>query len=130
MAAPNIVNVGLINGKTVQVTAGTGTGSTATAIVSNTANSGKVFKINLIQAANIDGANSADITVTLWEEAVASSGNNFDLCNVVAVPAKAVVLVTDKNSSFYLEEDRSIYCTASAGSSITVTCSYEEISEV
>jgi len=130
MAAPNIVNVGLMNGKTVQVTAGTGTGSSATAIISNAAASGKVFKINLIQAANIDGVNSADITVTLWEEAVASSGNNFDLCNVVAVPAKAVVLVTDKNSSFYLEENRSIYCTASTSSSITITCSYEEISEV
>ena len=130
MAAPNIVNVGLINGKTTQVTAGTGTGINATAIISNPADSGKVIKINLIQAANIDGANSADITVTFWEEAVATSANSFDLCNVVAVPAKAVVLVTDKNSSFYLEEDRSIYCTASAGSSITVTCSYEEISEV
>ena len=130
MAAPNIVNVGLINGKTTQVAAGTGTGTGATAIISNAADSGKVFKINLIQAANVDGANSADITVTLWEEAVASSAASFDLCNVVAVPAKAVVLVTDKNSSFYLEEDRSIYCTASAGSSITITCSYEEISEV
>lgn len=129
MAAPNIVNVGLINGKTTQVAAGTGTGINATAIISNPADSGKVIKINLIQAANIDGTNSADITVTLWEEDVPTTAANFDLCNVVAVPAKAVVLVTDKNSSFYLEEDRSIYCTASAGSSITVTCSYEEISE-
>jgi len=130
MAAPNIVNVASIYGKTVQIAAQkTATATNGTQLVSNAASSGKVLKINTIMAANIDGSNSATITVTLWEEATASSGTNRDICTTVTVPADATVVVLDKNTSIYLEEDRSLYCTASEDGDIEVTCSYEEISE-
>ena len=60
MAAPNIVNVTSIFGKTTYDT----NVSTST-IQPPTANSGKVFKVNTIIAANIDGTNTADITVVV-----------------------------------------------------------------
>ena len=66
MAAPNIVNVTTILGKTAvqQVT------TSATAIVTNGAASGKVFKINALYIANVDGTNNADISVALHRSSV------------------------------------------------------------
>jgi hypothetical protein len=54
MAAPNIVNVTTITGKTA-VLAVT---NSATAIVTNSGSSGKVFKVNALYVANVDGASS------------------------------------------------------------------------
>ena len=65
MAAPNIVNVATITGKTDQVSLTT---TNATAVVSNTVDSGKVFKVNSLVVANVDGANAADITVSVYSE--------------------------------------------------------------
>ena len=60
MTAPNIVDVSTIIGKSATVALS----STAqTTLVSNAAASGKVFKINMIQIANVDGTNSCDVTV-------------------------------------------------------------------
>ena len=58
MAAPNIVNVATITGKTAVANVTT----IASDIVTNSAASGKVFKINSLIISNIDGANTADIT--------------------------------------------------------------------
>ena len=62
MAAPNIVNVATITGKTAVQAVGT----SATAIVTNSSGSGKVFKVNALYVANIDGSTAADITVDLF----------------------------------------------------------------
>ena len=51
MAAPNIVNVATITGKSVTGALGT---STAT-LLQNSASSNKVFKINTILVSNVDG---------------------------------------------------------------------------
>jgi len=53
MAAPNIVNVTAITGKT-SVTDLTST--SATTVVSNAASSNKVFKINSLIVSNVDGS--------------------------------------------------------------------------
>ena len=62
MAAPNIVNVATITGKTAVQAVGT----SATAIVTNSGSSGKVFKVNALYIANVDGTAAADITVDLY----------------------------------------------------------------
>tara|TARA_B100002019_G_scaffold137042_1_gene118033 strand:- start:626 stop:1015 length:390 start_codon:yes stop_codon:yes gene_type:complete len=129
MANPNIVDVTSIYGKTVQIAAQkAATATNGTQLVSNAASSGKVYKINTILAANVDTNNNAQITVTIWNEATATSAANYDICKTVTVPADAMVVVLDKNTAIYLEEDHSIYCTASEDGDIEVTCSYEEIS--
>ena len=65
MAAPNIVNVATITGKSAVVSL---TDTNATAVVSNAASSSKVFKINSITVANVDGSVAADITVSYYSQ--------------------------------------------------------------
>lgn len=124
MAAPNIVNVATITGKTTYLSLAD---TAATVLVSNAASSGKVYKINSIIVANDDGTNAADITVTVNTTA-AGDGTNYKLASTISVAADSTLVVLDKASSIYLEEDKSIVCTASAGGDLDVVCSYEEIS--
>ncbi len=124
MAAPNIVNVTTITGKTVVVDL---TSTSATSVVSNAASSGKVFKINSLIVANVDGTANADITINLYS-AASLGGTATQICSTVAVPADASLVVIDKSSGIYLEEDKSIGATAGSANDLKVICSYEEIS--
>ena len=124
MANPNIVSVASIYGKTAY---DADIATSAASLVSNAASSGKILKINSLIIANIDGTNSADITVTLRN---AAGGTTYStLANTVAVPADATLIVVSKDTSIYLEEDMSLYVLASAAGDLSATCSYEEISE-
>jgi hypothetical protein len=124
MAAPNIVNVSTIIGKTAVVNL---TSTSATAVVSNAASSGKVFKINSLYVSNVDGSTAADITINLYSQDDIG-GTATEICKTVVVPADATLIIIDKNSSIYLEEDKSIGAIASAANDLKVVCSYEEIS--
>jgi hypothetical protein len=124
MAAPNIVNVSTITGKTAVVDLST---TNATAVVSNAASSGKVFKINSLYVSNVDGTDPADITVSFYSEDNIG-GTATEIVKTVSVPADATLVVISKDTSIYLEEDKSIGATASAASDLKVVCSYEEIS--
>lgn len=119
MANPNIVNVTDIRGKTAVQSVGT----SATAIVENTAASGKVLKINSLTVANVDGTNAADITVDLFRNSVP-----YRIASTISVPADAVLIVIAKDGAIYLEEGDSLRCTASANEDLEAVCSYEEIS--
>jgi hypothetical protein len=124
MAAPNIVNVTTITGKSNVVSL---TDTNATAVVSNAASSGKVFKINSLVVSNVDGTNAADITISYYSEDDIG-GTATEIVSTVSVPADASLVVIDKNTSIYLEEDRSIGATAGAANDLKVVVSYEEIS--
>jgi hypothetical protein len=124
MAAPNIVDVSTITGKTAVVSLTT---TNATEIVSNAAASGKVFKINSLVVSNVDGSNAADITVSYYSEDDIG-GTATEIVRTVSVEADSTLVVIDKNTSLYLEEDRSIGATASAADDLKVIASYEEIS--
>ncbi|HEY7825141.1 MAG TPA: hypothetical protein VIG24_20035 [Acidimicrobiia bacterium] len=124
MAAPNIVNVTTITGKSNVVDLTT---TSATAVVSNAASSGKVFKINSLVVSNVDGTNAADITISYYSEDDIG-GTATEIVSTVSVPADASLVVIDKNTSIYLEEDRSIGATAGAANDLKVIVSYEEIS--
>ena len=116
MANPNIVNVTAIFGKTAVQAVGT----SATAIVTNSAASGKVFKINALYVSNVDGTNNADITVDIFRSSTA-----YRIVSTVVVPADAVLDVITK--SFYLEEGDTLRLTASTAGDLEAVCSYEEI---
>ena len=124
MSAPNIVNVTTITGKTNVVSLTT---TNATLVVENTAGSNKVFKINSLVVSNVDGTNAADITVSLYSEDNIG-GTATEIVSTVSVPADASLVVIDKNTSIYLEEDKSIGATAGSASDLKVVVSYEEIS--
>jgi hypothetical protein len=123
MAAPNVVNVSTITAKSVTKALTTN----AQSIVSNPASSGKVFKINSLYVSNIDGDTPQDVTINYYPEDDAG-GTGVAIVKTISIPADAAVIVIDKNSSIYLEEDRSIGGLAGGNSDIEVLCSYEEIS--
>lgn len=124
MANPNIVNVTSIIGKTNVVDLST---TNATLVVENAAASNKVLKINSLVVSNVDGTNAADITISLYSEDNIG-GTATQIVSTVSVPADASLIVIDKNSFIYLEEDRSIGATAGSASDLKVVCSFEEIS--
>jgi len=117
MAAPNIVNVATINGKTAVQLVGT----SATAIVSNAANSNKVLKINSLYAGNIDSTANFDLTVDIFRASTA-----YRFAPTITIPSKAALDVISK--PIYLEEGDSLRLTASSANKIEAICSYEEIS--
>ena len=122
MANPNIVIVTSILGNSLSVAVLT----TATQLASNAASSGKVFKINSIVIANIDGTSAADVTVNIYS-AAALGGTASAIASTISVPADASLIVTDKTTAFYLLEDRSIGALASAAGDLVATISFEEI---
>ena len=124
MAAPNIVNVTLINANSnTQIL----TSNNEIGLLSNPASSGKVYKVNTILVANKDGANAIDVTCNLWSQA-SLGGNSFPIAFTISVPADATLILTDKSTSFYLEENRSIGIKSGSANGLSVLCSWEEIS--
>ena len=117
MAAPNIAATNYIYGKSGVQQVGT----SATAIVSNSAGSGKVLKVNSLYVSNVDGTNNADLTVDLFRSSVA-----YRIAYTVVVPADAALDVLSNH--IYLEEGDSLRLTASASGDLEAVCSYEEIS--
>jgi hypothetical protein len=124
MANPNIVNVTTINGVTTFLTPAN---TTANVLLSNAASSGLVFKINNIVAANVDGTNAVDVTVSIDNQA-AGAGTDFPIVSTVSVPADASLIVVDKTTAIYLMENQSIVVTSGTSSKIAYTISYESIS--
>lgn len=117
MAAPNIVSVATITGKTAVQAVGT----SATAIVSNSSGSNKVFKVNSLYVSNVDGTNNATVNVDIYRSSTA-----YHVAKTITVPADATLDVISK--AIYLEEGDSLRLTANASGDIEAVCSYEEIS--
>ena len=126
MANPNIVNVTTILGNTSTNLISSTADPFATPLVNNAASSGKVYKINSIVVANVDGTSAADITIKIFSQDDLG-GTGTAIVSTISVPADASLIVTDKTTSFYLLEDKSIGATAGTASDLVVTCSWEEI---
>lgn len=131
MANPNIVNVTTIYGTTTYLTP---SGTSAVVLLNNTASSNKVFKINQIVAANVNGSSAVDTTVAIYSNGAQSQGSApsggtaFPIVSTVSVPADASLIVVDKTTAIYLMEGQSITVTSGTASGITYSISYEDIS--
>lgn len=123
MANPNIVNVAAIYGNNSTTSL---TSTNATSIINNAAASGKVYKVNSIVVANVDGTSAADITINIYSQDDLG-GTAFAIASTISVPADASLIVTDKTTSFYLKEDQSVGATASAANDLVVIASWEEL---
>lgn len=121
MAAPNIVNVTAIYGRTV----GAALTTSSADILTNTAASGKVFKINSIYVSNVDGALNTDATVSWYDASVPAT---YKLANTITVPADATLVVVDKEAPLYLEEGDKITALAGTNGDLEIIVSFEEIS--
>lgn len=118
MASPNIVNVTNIYGRTV----GAALTTSSADILTNSAGSGKVFKVNAVYVANIDGAVDASTTVAIYD---ASAATSYRLAYTITVPMDATLDVVSK--TVYLEEGDKITALASANTKLEIVVSYEEI---
>jgi hypothetical protein len=121
MANPNIVNVTNILGKTV----GAALTTSSVDILTNSAASGKVFKVNSVYVSNVDGANNANTDVIFYDESVTTS---YYLANVITVPVASTLVIVSKETSIYLEEGDKISALANANNDLQIIISYEEIS--
>ena len=121
MAAPNLVNVSSILGKTMGANIST---SAETDIL--TCPSDKVLKINSIIVANVDGTNSATVTVHFYDN---SASARYNLAHTITVPADTTLVVIGKDSPIYLEESDQIEAEASAASDLEIVISYEELDD-
>jgi hypothetical protein len=124
MAAPNIVAVANILGKSTFVSLTT---TNATTLLSNASGSNKVFKVNNVVVANTDGTNAVNFTMN-YNTAAAGAGTNVEMVSTVSVPANASLIAMDKSTSIYLEENTSLTVQAGTASKLKVTVSYEDIS--
>jgi len=124
MANPNIVNTASIVGNNSLTALST---TTATAIINNPVSSGKVYKINSIYVANVDGTNPADISINIYSQDDLG-GTAYSLVSTLAVPADAALIVVDKTTAIYLKEDQSVGAVAGSANDLVVTASWEEIS--
>jgi hypothetical protein len=120
MAAPNLLSLTTATGKV----AGLAVTTSATAIVSNAASSGKCLKINTLIVANITSS-TATITVDVYKNATTA----FDLIYQATVPANSTLVVVGKTETqLYLEENDSLRLTAGSNSTLEAVCSYEDLS--
>ena len=121
MAAPNLVNVSSIYGKTLGAALNTNVNNP---ILANASSSNKLFKINSIIVANVDGSTSADVSVEFFNGTTA-----YRLASTVVVPADSTLIVLGKDAPIYLEEGHSIRAGASAASDLEIVISYEELDD-
>jgi hypothetical protein len=120
MTAPNLKNPTTITGKTAR----TGiTTTTVVGILTNSAASNKVLKINSIFAANVNGTTASDISVSIYN----GSSDSY-LAYTISVPPDATQIISTKETYFYLEEGDSIRAIAGTSSAINLVVGYEEIS--
>jgi hypothetical protein len=127
MAAPNIVGVTTIRGKSNVANITT----VSSSVIVNPVNSGQVFKINTIMISNVDGTNAGNVSVELFkfgaQNVSTGSGNaTYSIANTMTVPAKSSLDVMSK--SLYLEEGDQIKAKADANNRLHIITSFEEIS--
>ena len=121
MAAPNIVNVSSIYGKTM----GAALGTTAGADILSGATD-KLLKINSIIVSNVDGSAAADVHVRFYDYNVSTA---YHLAKAVSVPATSTLIVRGKDAPIYLEENDRLQAHASAASDLEIIISYEELDD-
>jgi len=117
MANPNLLSLTTITGNTAVQAITT----TATAIITNNAASGKVIKVSALYVSNVDGTTFGEVNVDLYRSTTA-----YHIAKTVVVPADATLDVISK--AIYLMEGDSLRLTANANTTLQAVCSYEEIS--
>ena len=120
MATPNLANVATINGFTVN---GAVTTSDTDII---TVPSDYIYKINTIIITNIDGTNAADIVLRVSTNGATTY---FDIVSTVSVPADAVLVAIDRNSSFYLDETDRLRIVAGSNRDLVYLVSGEKMTD-
>ena len=117
MAAPNIVNVTSIVGRTSANALFTNTSN----IITNSAGSSTVIKVNDIMVSNYNAAAvSCNVSIN-------RSGVNYLIAGQISVPATSTLVVLGKDTAIYLEEGDTLQANVSTNSYSHIVSSYEII---
>jgi hypothetical protein len=118
MSNPNIFSSTELYGKS----GGASITTTESTLISNSSGSGKILKIFMLQVANTNGGNTAEVTLVLYKNSVA-----FNLVKSIPVPTDSSIVILSKDNQVYLEENDLLKIYGSA-SNLDVVYSYEELS--
>ena len=124
MANPNLSAATSVLANNAQVSL---TATTATQLISNAASSGKVFLVDSIIVANVDGTHACDVTVTRFQSAT-NTGTAFPIASTISVPADASIIIVGKDNPINLTENESIYVTAAVANDLVVDANWKELS--
>lgn len=119
MANPNIVTVTTITGQTALANATTSLAN----IVTNSANSSAVFKLNTVTLANFSTSN-VFCNVVINRTGV---GSFYQLGNS-SIPAQSTLVVIGKDTPVYLLEGDVLQSNVSTNGAVSIVASYEQIS--
>ena len=107
--------------------------NTSVVLLANIPVSGQLFKINSIVAANSDGTNAVNATVAIYSNGALSQntaptgGTAYPLLSTVSVPANASLIVLDKSTTIYIEENTSLVVTSGSANKLRFIVCYEVI---
>ena len=116
MSAPNLTTVATITGNSNVMAVTT----TYNSIASNPASSNKVYKIDTLICANVDGANAA-----VFSAAFVRSSTPYRIAYNVVIPAQATLMVVGKDSPIYLQEGDSLQLVSASNLTVEATASFE-----
>lgn len=119
MAIPDLSSPTKVEAKNAKMAVTT----SAAALVSNPAASGKTVRVVSLYVSNVDGTNAASATVSVFDGTATRH-----ICNTVSVPADSTLSVITREDVVYLMEGDSLRLTASADGDLEAIASYEEIS--
>ena len=118
MAAPNIVNITTMTGKTAVSLLTTVTSN----VITNSSGSSTVDKLNNIALTNYS---ASTITANVM---INRSSTVYYLAGGVSVPGNSTLILLGKDTTIYLEEGDVLQANVSANTTTSMTASYEIIS--
>lgn len=116
MAAPNLIQVTTVFGKTTSATIGT----PVTIVVSNPSSSNKSYKLNSLFISNIDNTRTARVSVDFFR-----FGTSIRIVDRMEVAAGDTLVAMSRDTSIYLEEGDSIRAYADQDGLVHLVLSYE-----
>jgi hypothetical protein len=122
MASPNIVGISTLIGFTTTKNMDS---ASEVNLLSNASGSNKNYKVNMLTVCN-DGASTGYYTAS-FNTAAAGGGDNIAIIKNVGIATGSSLVIIDKASSLYLEENTSITMQASNANLFDVILSYESI---
>lgn len=123
MANPNLLGITTVTGITTHV----GITSSYGVVLSNSASSGRLYKIISMLASNSSGTLNGSLNIFLHNQS-AGAGTSTYIVRDVVVSAKSMLTILDKNNPIYLQENKSIVAIAVTSNTVDLTIVYEDIS--
>lgn len=116
MAAPNLIQVTSVYGRTTSTSIGTA----VTTVVSNPTSSNKSYKINSLYIANIDSASEVKVSVDFFR-----AGTSIRIVDRMPIAAGDSLVALSRDTSIYLEEGDSLRAYADVAGRTHLVCSFE-----